>query len=59
MMTSQNKKFFKGEFYRLLITAAVLCGASAARAASTNEFAVIDIMETVRQSEVESSITVA
>ena len=30
MMTSQNKKFFKGEFYRLLITAAILCGASAA-----------------------------
>lgn len=29
-MTSQNKKFFKGEFYRLLIAVAVLCGASAA-----------------------------
>ena len=29
-MTSQNKKFFKGEFYRLLIAAAVLCCASAA-----------------------------
>ena len=29
-MTSQNKKFFKGEFYRLLIAAAILCGASAA-----------------------------
>jgi hypothetical protein len=43
----------------LVAAAAVLCGASAALAASTNEFAVIDIMETVRQSEVESPFTVA
>ena len=41
----------------LAVAAAVLCGASAALAASTNEFTSIDIMETVRQSEVESPFT--
>ena len=59
MMTSRNDKFFMGKYRSLLTAAAILYGAFAARAASTNEFAVIDIMETVRQSEVESSITVA
>ena len=59
-MTSRNNKFSMGGRYRsLLIAAAIFCGAFAARAASTNEFAVIDIMETVRQSEVESPFTVA
>ena len=34
MITSRNRRFLKGGLYRLLITAAVLCGASAARAAT-------------------------
>ena len=62
MMTSRNNRFSMGGVgnYRSLLTAAaIFCCASAALAASTNEFAVIDIMETVRQSEVESPITVA
>ena len=57
MMTSRNDRFFKGGFSGLLIAAALFFGASAAQAASTNEFAVIDIMKTVRQSEVESPFT--
>jgi hypothetical protein len=59
MITSRNDRFFKDGFIGLMIAAAIFCGASAALAASTNEFAVIDIMETVRQSEVESPFTVA
>ena len=35
MITSRNKKFFKGGFSGLMIAAAVLCGASAAQAAGT------------------------
>ena len=41
------------------LCAALLAAACSAQAASTNEYAAIDIMETVRQSEVESPITVA
>jgi len=62
MITAQNNRFSMGgggRYRSLLIAAAIFCGAFAARAASTNEFAVIDIMETVRQSEVESPFTVA
>ena len=61
-MTSRNNRFSMGGVgnYRSLLTAAaIFCCASAASAASTNEFTFIDIMETVRQSEVESPITVA
>ena len=54
-----NGSIVKKSAAKLVAAAAVLCGASAALAASTNEFAVIDIMETVRQSEVESPFTVA
>ena len=52
-----NGSIVKKSAAKLVAAAAVLCGASAALAASTNEFAVIDIMETVRQSEVESPFT--
>jgi hypothetical protein len=41
----------------LAVAAAVLCGASAARATGIDAFTLIDIMETVRQSEVESPFT--
>lgn len=41
------------------VAAAMLCATSIAQAASTDKFAVIDIMETVRQSEVESPFTAA
>ena len=58
-MTSRNNCFFKGGFSGLMIAAALFFGASAAQAASTNEFAVIDIVETVRQSEVASPFTVS
>ena len=54
-----NGSIVKKSAAKLVAAAAVLCGASAALAASTNEFAVIDIMETVRQSEVESPFMVA
>ena len=54
-----NGSIVKKSAAKLIAAAAVLCGASAALAASTNEFAVIDIMETVRQSEVDSPFTVA
>ena len=52
-----NGSIVKKSAAKLVAAAAVLCCASAALAASTNEFAVIDIMETVRQSEVESPFT--
>ena len=52
-----NGSIVKKSAAKLVAAAAVLCGASAALAASTNEFAVIDIMKTVRQSEVESPFT--
>ena len=56
-MTSRNNKFSMGGRYRsLLIAAAVLCGASAALT-DGDAFTSIDIMETVRQSEVESPFT--
>ena len=56
-MTSRNNKFSMGGRYRsLLIAAAVLCGASAALA-DGDAFTPIDIMETVRKSEVESPFT--
>ena len=41
----------------LAVAAAVLCGASAARATGIDAFTPIDIMEMVRQSEVESTFT--
>ena len=56
---AMNGSIVKKSAAKLVAAAAVLCGASAALAASTNEFAVIDIMETVRQSEVASPFTVS
>ena len=41
----------------LAVAAAIFCGASAARATGIDAFTPIDIMETVRQSEVESPFT--
>ena len=41
----------------LAVAAAIFCGASAARATGIDAFTLIDIMETVRQSEVESPFT--
>ena len=52
-----NGSIVKKSAAKLVAAAAVLCCASAALAASTNEFAVIDIMKTVRQSEVASPFT--
>ena len=58
MMTSRNNRFLKGGLYRLLITAAILCGASAARAALPSGYAELEYIESTGTQYIDTGVVI-